>query len=52
MEESISAFKILIDKLTGNESSGRLIYKWEENIWMNFKGIFVNMSNWMEISSR
>ena len=48
MEESRSAFKILIGKLTGKRYSRRPRQRWEDNVRMNFKELGINTSNWVD----
>ena len=43
-----SAFKILTGKPTGKKSLGRLRCRWEDNIRMTLKEIFINARNWVE----
>jgi hypothetical protein len=46
MEEGRSAIKLLIDKPTGKRPSGRPRRRWEDNISMDFKEIYLSMRNW------
>ena len=48
MEEGRSAFKILSGKLTGERALGRPWRKWEDNIRMDFKEIYISMSSWVD----
>ena len=48
MEESRSAFKILIGKSTGKRSLGRPDSRWEDNIRLDLKEIGINMRNWVD----
>jgi hypothetical protein len=45
MEDGMSAFKILIGKLTGKRYLERPRYRWEDGSRMNLKKIGVNMKN-------
>ena len=48
MEESTSAFKILIGKSTGKRPSARLRSRREDNIRMDLKEIGINTRNWVD----
>ena len=48
MEESRSAFKILIGKPTGKRPLRKPRRKWEDNIRMTLEEIGVNGGNWVD----
>ena len=48
MEESSSAFKILIGKPTGKKHLGRPRRRWEDNIRMDLEEISINAGNWVD----
>jgi hypothetical protein len=48
VEESRSAFKILIGKPTGNRSLGRPRLRREDNIRIDLKQIGINTRNWVD----
>jgi hypothetical protein len=48
MEERRSSFKILTGKLIGNWPLGRPRCKWEDNIRMNIKEIYVSTKNGLD----
>jgi hypothetical protein len=48
--EDKSAFKILTEKLTGKRSLERPRRKWENNVRINFKEIFVYTRNWVDLA--
>ena len=50
MEEGRSAFKILTGKPIGKRLLGRPRRRWEDNIRMDFKGIGINMGNWVDLA--
>ena len=45
MEEGRNVFKILTDKLTGKKSLGWPRRRWEDNIRMDPKEVYINMRN-------
>ena len=48
MEESRSAFKILIGKPAGKRRLGRSRRRWEDNIRMELEEIGINAGNWVD----
>ena len=48
MEESRSAFKILIGKSAGKRPLGRPRRRWEDNIRMDLEGIGINAGTWVD----
>ena len=48
MEEGRSAFKILTGKPTGKRPLGRPRRRWEDNIRMDLKEIYINAGNWVD----
>ena len=48
MEESRSAFKILLGEPTGKRPLWRPRRRWEDNIRMGLKEIDINMRNWVD----
>ena len=48
MEEVRSAFKILINKFAGKRPLGRPRRKWEDNIGIYLKEIYINTRNWVD----
>ena len=50
MEEGRSAFKILTGTLGGKRPLGRPRRRWEENIRMDLKEIYINTRNWVDSS--
>jgi hypothetical protein len=48
MEESRSAYKILIGRPTGNRALGRPRRRWGDNIRMDIEGIDINAGNWID----
>ena len=48
MEESRSAFKILIGKPTGKSPLGRSRRRWKDNIRMDLKEIGIDTRNWVD----
>ena len=48
MEESRSAFKILIGKPTGKRPLGRPRRRWEDNFRMDPEEISINAGNWVD----
>ena len=49
MEESRSAFKILIGRLAGKRLLGRPRRRWEDNIRMDLGEICINAGNWFDL---
>ena len=43
-----SACKILTDKPTGKRPLGRTRRRWDDNIKMNLKEIYINTRNWVD----
>ena len=48
MEEGRSAFKMLTGKPTRKRPLGRLRRRWEDNIRMYLKEIYINTRNWID----
>ena len=48
MEEGESAFKILIARPTGKKPLGKPRRRWEDNIEMDLKEIYINTRNWVD----
>ena len=48
IEEGRSSFKILTDKPTGMRPFGNSRRRWEDNIRMEFKEIYINTRNWVD----
>ena len=48
IEEGRSAFKILTSKPTGKGPLGNPRRRWDDNIRMNLKEIFLNRTNWAD----
>jgi len=46
MKDGRTAFKILTGKSTGKTPSRRPRHRWEDNIRMNYKDMFINIRNW------
>ena len=42
------SFKILTGKPTGKGHLGRPRRRWEDNIRIDFEGIFINAGNWVD----
>ena len=47
MEEDRRAFKILMDIPTGKRPLGRPRRRWEDNIRVDLKEIYINTRNWV-----
>ena len=50
MEEDRSAFKTLTDKSRGKRSLGRPRRRWEDNIRMDLKEVYINTRNLVDSS--
>ena len=50
MEEGRSFFKILTGAPAGKISLGRVKRRWEDNIRMDLKKIFINTKNWVDLA--
>ena len=48
MEDGRSAFKILTGTPTGKRPLGRPRPRWEDNIRMDLKEIYINTRNWVD----
>ena len=50
MEERRSAFKILTGTPAGKRPLGKSRCRWEDNIRMDLKEIYINMRNWVDLA--
>ena len=50
MEEGSSPFSILTDTPTGMRPSGSPRHRWEDNLKIYFKEMFINTRNWLDLA--